>query len=68
MADGHWEIRVVPLAEYGNSERTALSNNIHKMVDPNIVVTVVECQDIPRTAAGKYRWVVNEWTASRPQG
>ena len=64
IADGQWEVRVVPMAGYGKLERLALVKNIHDMVDPELSVTVVEYQDIPRTEAGKYRWVVNEWLAS----
>lgn len=60
VADGRWEIRVVPMQGYSAVERLALVKNVREMVDPGIDVTVVECKDIPRTAAGKYRWVVNE--------
>lgn len=62
IADGRWEIRVVPMQGYSAAERLALVKNVREMVDPGIDVTVIECQDIPRTAAGKYRWVVNECT------
>jgi len=68
IADAHWEVRVVPLAGYGESERSALAKNIREMVDPDLQVTIVECQDIPRTEAGKYRWVVNECKETGPTG
>lgn len=61
IGEGRWEVRVVPTHGFGADDRAALINNIHALVDPNISVTVVECMDIPRTASGKYRWVVNEW-------
>ncbi|HET6630818.1 MAG TPA: hypothetical protein VFG91_13675 [Woeseiaceae bacterium] len=60
IAAGRWEIRVVPMQGYSAAERSALMKNVREMVDPGIDVTVIECEDIPRTEAGKYRWVVNE--------
>jgi len=58
---GHWEIRVVPIAGYGEKERNALLNNVRNLIDPGLKVNVVECENIPRTDGWKYRWVVNEW-------
>lgn len=66
---GHWEVRLVPAPGYGEQHKRRLLENVRKLVDPNIRVSVVEVQDIPRTAAGKYQWVVNEWTRrGRPAG
>lgn len=31
------------------------------MVDPHVLVKVVLRDDLPNTAAGKFRWVVNEY-------
>jgi phenylacetate-CoA ligase len=59
---GDWEVRLVPTAGYGEEQKRRLLENVRKLVDPNIRVSVVEVQDIPRTAAGKYQWVINEWT------
>jgi phenylacetate-CoA ligase len=64
IADGHWEIRVVPLPGYGDFERASLKKNIEEMIDPGLRVTIVERSHIPRTAAGKYRWIINEWKSS----
>lgn len=61
VGEGRWEVRVVPGPGFSAADHTTLVNNIHALVDPNLSVTVVECMDIPRTASGKYRWVVNEW-------
>lgn len=57
----HWEIRVIPMTGFSTAEKEQLVHNIHNLVDPDIKLDIVECTDIPRTAAGKYRWVVNEW-------
>ena len=60
---GHekWEIRVVPTPAFGADDRQALVDNIHGLVDPGVEVCVVLKEDIPCTASGKFRWVVNEW-------
>lgn len=65
VADGHWEVRVVPSEGFGAAERLALEKNIHELVDPGLNIAIVECRDLPHTAAGKYRWVVNEFYPSR---
>lgn len=60
VAPARWEIRVVPEPGFGADERGKLVDNIHRLVDPRVEVDVVLRDDIPRTASGKYRWVVNE--------
>ncbi|MBI4205190.1 MAG: phenylacetate--CoA ligase family protein [Betaproteobacteria bacterium] len=67
VGDGVWEIRVVSGPGFTAEDRAALVNNIHAMVDPGLAVRIVERADIPRTASGKYRWVINEWK-SNPYG
>ncbi|MGH8750018.1 MAG: phenylacetate--CoA ligase family protein, partial [Burkholderiales bacterium] len=62
VAPAQWEIRVVPAPAFGADERRKLVDNIHQLVDPRVQVRVVLRDDIPRTASGKYRWVVNEHT------
>ena len=61
---GVWELRVVPMAGFGQAERDLLVRNLHAMVDPQLTASVVEVTDIPRTPAGKYRWIVNEHRAA----
>jgi phenylacetate-CoA ligase len=63
-----WEIRVVPAAGYGEAQRKQLVQNMRELVDPDINVTVREVDDIARTSAHKYRWIVNEYSrkASAP--
>jgi phenylacetate-CoA ligase len=63
---GEWEIRVVPMPSYGEEQKRRLIGNVRELVDPTVRVSVVEVQDIPRTEAGKYQWVINEW--ARRQG
>jgi phenylacetate-CoA ligase len=55
-----WEIRVVPMAGFGEEQKRQLIDNIHKYVDPAVRLRIAEVSDIPRTAAGKYKWIVNE--------
>ena len=63
VAAGVWEIRLVPDAGFGDAERALLLSNIHHYVDAAITVRVVLRDDLPNTAAGKFRWVVNEIAA-----
>lgn len=62
VAPERWEIRLVPAPEFGADDRHKLVDNIHKLVDPGVNVEVVLRDEIPCTAAGKFRWVVNEWS------
>jgi len=61
VGEGKWEIRVVPAAGYGQSQRQRLVQNVRELVDPDINVTIREVDDIARTSAHKYRWIVNEY-------
>ena len=56
-----WEVRVVPLPGFTPSHQQYLIDIIHRMVDPHVQVKVVLRDDLPNTAAGKFRWVVNEY-------
>ncbi|WP_426174781.1 phenylacetate--CoA ligase family protein [Massilia sp. TWR1-2-2] len=60
-----WEVRVVPLPGFTATDQQRLVDNIHQLVDPHVAVTVVLRDDIPSTAAGKFRWVVNEFDPPR---
>jgi phenylacetate-CoA ligase len=60
VADGVWEIRVVPAVEFNEAERNRLIENVRHLVDPGLQVRVREVAEIARTAAHKYRWIVNE--------
>ncbi|PIL38161.1 hypothetical protein CR103_19445 [Massilia psychrophila] len=56
-----WEVRVVPLPGFTAFHQQYLIDIIHRMVDPHVLVKVVLRDDLPNTAAGKFRWVVNEY-------
>lgn len=60
VAPERWEIRLVPAPAFGADDQFKLVDNIHKLVDPGVNVCVVLKDEIPCTASGKFRWVVNE--------
>lgn len=60
VAPERWEIRLVPAPAFRADDRDKLVDNIRKLVDPGVKVDVVLREEIPSTAAGKFRWVVNE--------
>ncbi|MFL6649862.1 MAG: phenylacetate--CoA ligase family protein [Sulfurifustaceae bacterium] len=61
VGPGRWQIRLVPEERFSDADREGLLARLKHYVDANLDVSVVVVQDIPRTAAGKYKWVVNEW-------
>jgi phenylacetate-CoA ligase len=65
VGPARWEVRVVPLPGFTATDPQKLVDNIHQLVDPHVAVTVVLRDDIPSTAAGKFRWVVNEFDPPR---
>lgn len=56
-----WEVRVVPLPGFSLTDQQLLVDNIHQLVDPHVAVKIVLKDELPTTAAGKFRWVVNEF-------
>ena len=60
IAPAHWQIRLVPMAGFSKQDEEKLVHNIHQLVDPGVKVEVLLKDDLPNTAAGKFRWVVNE--------
>lgn len=58
-----WEVRVVPLPGFRTADQQVLVDNIHQLVDPHVAVKVVMRDQLANTAAGKFRWVVNEYNA-----
>jgi phenylacetate-CoA ligase len=62
IAPESWEIRLVPAPAFGADDQHKLVDNIHNLVDPGVNVRVVLRDEIPCTASGKFRWVVNEWS------
>jgi len=64
VAPERWEIRLVPAPAFGADDRHKLVDNIHNLVDPGVNIDVVLRDEIPCTASGKFRWVVNEWSGA----
>ncbi|MEO7577957.1 MAG: hypothetical protein ABIT83_10115 [Massilia sp.] len=60
IGPARWEVRVVPLPGFGAQQQARLVRNIHLLVDPGVQVTVALRDELPNTAAGKFRWVINE--------
>jgi len=60
VGPARWEIRVVPDQRFGPDDRRQLIDNVHSMVDAEVAVEIVLKDELPNTAAGKFRWVVNE--------
>lgn len=61
IGDAHWQIRLVPMPGFTQQDEQKLIDNIHQLVDAGVKVEVVIKEDLPNTAAGKFRWVVNEY-------
>ncbi|MBB3119611.1 phenylacetate--CoA ligase family protein [Pseudoduganella violacea] len=59
-APGQWEIRLVPDAGFSAADSELLLRNIRELVDATVQARVVLRDELPNTAAGKFRWVVNE--------
>lgn len=58
---GQWEVRIAPGPGFNTNDREKLIRRFHTLIDPDLKIDVVLVKDIPRTEAGKYRWVVNEY-------
>ncbi|NVD99998.1 phenylacetate--CoA ligase family protein [Massilia sp. BJB1822] len=55
-----WEIRLVPDVRFSELDREKLLRNVRQLVDAHVAVRVVLTSELPNTAMGKFRWVVNE--------
>lgn len=62
VGQGKWEVRLVPDTGWSEADRELLMHNLRTMVDAEVDVDLVYKDDLPNTAAGKFRWVVNETT------
>jgi phenylacetate-CoA ligase len=60
VGPARWEIRLVPFPEFSQADQDKLVHNIHTLVDPRVDVRVMVKEALADTAAGKFRWVVNE--------
>lgn len=64
VAPARWEIRLVPGSAFTDRDRNKLVDNVHQLVDSGVDVQVILKSELPNTAAGKFRWVVNEMKQS----
>ena len=55
-----WVIRIVPGEDYKQSDGEKIIDNLKELVSKNINVEILLVKDIPKTKAGKYRWILNE--------
>ena len=60
IGPAHWQVRVLPYTGFGPADQQKIVDNIHALVDAGVQVDVVVRAELPNTAAGKFRWVVNE--------
>jgi phenylacetate-CoA ligase len=61
VGPARWEVRVVPLPDFTPAHQQHIIDIIHRMVDPHVLVKVVLKGELPNTAVGKFRWVINEY-------
>ncbi|OBP14293.1 hypothetical protein A5320_10890 [Rheinheimera sp. SA_1] len=65
IADDKWVVRVVPAADYGEQDGNKVIQNLRELVSDKVNAEIVLVEDIAKTAAGKYRWVLNETPSRR---
>jgi phenylacetate-CoA ligase len=58
-APDHVLVRIVPRPTYGPEDERALRAGLRQRLGPSMRIDVETVDDIPRTRAGKYRWVVS---------
>jgi phenylacetate-CoA ligase len=66
VGPGRWEIRLVPFPGFSPDDARKLVDNIHALVDAHVDARVVFKDALPDTAAGKFRWVLNEISREDP--
>jgi len=65
VAIGQWIVRIVPDVGYQKQDGIQIISNINQLVSDRVNVKIELVDDIPRTTAGKYRWVVNEMSKQK---
>jgi phenylacetate-CoA ligase len=60
-----WEVRVVPKGDFSNKEADLIKNNLLNIVSKKTRIEVVAVTSIKKTKAGKFRWVVSEYSSGR---
>ena len=56
---GRLLVRIVPREEYGEDDSRALVAGLRERLGEGIQIDLELVDDIPRTASGKYRWVIS---------
>ncbi|QZA82033.1 phenylacetate--CoA ligase family protein [Deefgea piscis] len=57
---GFWQLRIVPYPGFDQAVIEHLKSNVAKHIDKNLEVDVICVEEIARTKAGKFKWIVNE--------
>ena len=65
IGPAHWEIRLVPDAGFSATDEQQLRDNVRTLVDSQVKLDISLHDSLPNTAAGKFRWVVNEYSAGK---
>jgi phenylacetate-CoA ligase len=60
VGESRWEVRIVTTPEFTPADHAELARNIRTLVDSAVDFEIVYRRELPNTAAGKFRWVVNE--------
>jgi len=58
---GEWEIRLVPSNNYSSEDGEKILINLLNIVSRSTIIKIRLVENIARTTAGKFRWVINEW-------
>ena len=56
----HITLKLVTDERYNENEENSLLENLRYRIGTNVTLTIEQVNDIPRTASGKYRWVISK--------
>jgi phenylacetate-CoA ligase len=59
MSPAEITVKIVPTDVYSRPQERQLVEGLRARLGPNVDIQIERVADIPRTAAGKYRWVVS---------
>lgn len=65
VAVDQWIVRIVPDVGFQQQDGLQIISNINQLVSEKVNVEIELVDDIPRTSAGKYRWVINEMSKKK---
>jgi phenylacetate-CoA ligase len=52
-------VKIVPKPEFNEGDAQYIIRELQKRLGPQMNISVETVDDIPRTKAGKYRWVIS---------